>query len=109
MSTNLHIGGEDHVISPQDLEAHLDAFIKRELKGIARLLILPPDITRLNSRAGEITGFTGVDDPYETPAKPDLRLETAANSVDQCVEQILNTLDELGVDIERTRPPSEEE
>jgi bifunctional enzyme CysN/CysC len=26
------------------------------------------------ARAGEITGFTGIDDPYEAPAHPDLRL-----------------------------------
>ena len=26
------------------------------------------------ARRGEITGFTGVDDPYETPPEPDLRL-----------------------------------
>lgn len=26
------------------------------------------------ARAGEITGFTGVDDPYEAPLDPDLRL-----------------------------------
>jgi bifunctional enzyme CysN/CysC len=26
------------------------------------------------ARAGEITGFTGIDDPYEPPERPDLRL-----------------------------------
>lgn len=26
------------------------------------------------ARAGEITGFTGIDDPYEAPASPELRL-----------------------------------
>ena len=26
------------------------------------------------ARAGEITGFTGIDDPYEAPDEPDLRL-----------------------------------
>ncbi|MGH9111135.1 MAG: adenylyl-sulfate kinase [Acidimicrobiales bacterium] len=29
------------------------------------------------ARAGEITGFTGVDDPYEAPEHPDLRLTPA--------------------------------
>ena len=29
------------------------------------------------ARAGEITGFTGIDDPYEAPAVPDLRLTPA--------------------------------
>jgi bifunctional enzyme CysN/CysC len=29
------------------------------------------------ARAGEIKGFTGIDDPYEAPARPDLRLTPA--------------------------------
>jgi bifunctional enzyme CysN/CysC len=29
------------------------------------------------ARAGEITGFTGIDDPYEAPESPDLRLTPA--------------------------------
>ncbi|MGH9262175.1 MAG: adenylyl-sulfate kinase [Acidimicrobiales bacterium] len=32
------------------------------------------------ARAGEITGFTGVDDPYEAPVEPDLRLTPADGS-----------------------------
>ena len=28
------------------------------------------------ARAGELTGLTGVDDPYEEPVNPALRLET---------------------------------
>ncbi len=29
------------------------------------------------ARAGEITGFTGIDDPYEAPLNPELVLHTA--------------------------------
>jgi len=29
------------------------------------------------ARAGQITGFTGIDDPYEAPERPDLRLTPA--------------------------------
>ena len=28
------------------------------------------------ARAGELTGFTGIDDPYEPPLQPDLVLDT---------------------------------
>lgn len=41
------------------------------------------------ARAGEITGFTGIDDPYEEPLHPDLRIglgETAAESIGRVVE-----------------------
>jgi bifunctional enzyme CysN/CysC len=34
------------------------------------------------ARAGEITGFTGVDDPYEAPVAPDLRLDGSLAAVD---------------------------
>jgi nickel-dependent lactate racemase len=59
MKNNLNIGGEDVVISRSALEAHLDALADklRTEHGIKRLLIIPPDITRLNSRAGEITAY----------------------------------------------------
>ncbi|BBB00837.1 putative adenylylsulfate kinase [Actinacidiphila reveromycinica] len=33
--------------------------------------------------AGELTGLTGVDDPYEAPARPDLRIETEGSTVEQ--------------------------
>lgn len=57
MTSNLNIGGEDVVISQRELESHLDALAdKLQIEyNLKRLLIIPPDITRLNSRAGEIT------------------------------------------------------
>ncbi len=57
MPNNINIGGENVTITSSDLANRLDALIeqiKTEHK-LKRLLILPPDITRLNSRAGEIT------------------------------------------------------
>jgi bifunctional enzyme CysN/CysC len=47
------------------------------------------------ARAGEITGFTGVDDPYEPPVAPDLRVETASTSADDAAAQILDFLEPL--------------
>ena len=37
------------------------------------------------ARAGEITGFTGVDAPYDIPAEPDLVLDTERYDADACV------------------------
>jgi bifunctional enzyme CysN/CysC len=42
------------------------------------------------ARAGEISGFTGVDDPYEPPRRPDVRVSGA--TVDEAVEQVLAAL-----------------
>jgi bifunctional enzyme CysN/CysC len=44
------------------------------------------------ARAGEITGFTGVDAPYEAPEHPELRVDTAATDVEEAVEQIIELL-----------------
>jgi bifunctional enzyme CysN/CysC len=41
---------------------------------------------------GEIQGFTGVDAPYEAPERPELRVDTAATSVDDAVAQIIELL-----------------
>ena len=49
------------------------------------------------ARAGAIKGFTGVDDPYEKPPKPELTLKTHELSVDQCVQECLKLLGERGV------------
>ena len=40
------------------------------------------------ARAGEIKGFTGIDDPYEAPSQPDLVVDTTATFVDEAVDQI---------------------
>jgi bifunctional enzyme CysN/CysC len=44
------------------------------------------------ARAGEIKGFTGLDAPYEEPENPELVLETGEESVEACLEQMLNFL-----------------
>ena len=48
------------------------------------------------ARAGEIKGFTGVDDPYEAPLNPEVTLDTSKLSVQQCVDKIVEKLLELG-------------
>jgi adenylyl-sulfate kinase len=49
------------------------------------------------ARAGEITGFTGVDDPYEPPASPALTINTRGRQVSDCVDDIMHLLDEQGI------------
>jgi len=44
------------------------------------------------ARRGEIQGFTGIDDPYETPLDPDLTVETINCSPEDNARQILNYL-----------------
>jgi adenylylsulfate kinase len=46
--------------------------------------------------AGEITGFTGVDDPYEAPEHPELVVDTMDEEPEQSLQHVLDTLAELG-------------
>jgi len=46
--------------------------------------------------AGEITNFTGVDDPYEPPESPELVLDTMVEAPEQSLQNVLNRLWELG-------------
>jgi adenylyl-sulfate kinase len=47
------------------------------------------------ARAGEIEHFTGVDDPYEEPVSPDLRLHTEDQSPDESAAAVVARLGEL--------------
>jgi adenylylsulfate kinase len=49
------------------------------------------------ARAGQIKGFTGIDDPYEAPTNPELVLDTGALSIDQCALAVLDLLNKRGV------------
>lgn len=52
------------------------------------------DVKGLYARArkGEITHFTGLDDPYEAPARPELTIDTRRTTVEEAVEQVLGLL-----------------
>ena len=48
------------------------------------------------ARAGLITGFTGVDDPYEEPGQPELRIDTTDLSPNEAAQEVLLFLGERG-------------
>ncbi|MFI6088656.1 adenylyl-sulfate kinase [Streptomyces sp. NPDC051218] len=47
--------------------------------------------------AGEISGLTGVDDPYEAPESPDLRIESQDQTVQESAAAVRALLIERGV------------
>ncbi len=72
------------------VEVHVDATVEeiaahRDPKGLYKKAL-----------AGEITGFTGVDDPYEAPENPELRIDTESEGPEQSLEHVLDTLAKLG-------------
>ncbi len=48
------------------------------------------------ARAGLITGFTGVDDPYQAPETPDISIDTTNLTPDEAAQEILVLLGERG-------------
>jgi adenylylsulfate kinase len=71
---------EIHVATP------VDTCAERDVKGLYA-----------RQRAGEISGLTGVDDPYEHPLSPEMRLDTRGRSVAETVATVLETLAERGL------------
>jgi len=69
------------------IEVHVNCSLeeaeKRDPKGLYK-----------KARAGEIKNFTGIDDPYEAPLKPEIVLNTDTMSVEEEVEIVLNYLQE---------------
>jgi adenylylsulfate kinase len=57
------------------------------------------DVKGLYARvaSGELTGMTGVDDPYEEPDKPDLRVDTTGVDITAVARRVLELLIERGV------------
>ena len=78
-----------HAAGLQFLEVFVDAPIEiceqRDPKGLYQ-----------KARAGQIKGFTGIDDPYEAPESPELVLKTAQYDVDSCARQCLELLYKVG-------------
>ena len=70
----------------------LEVCIRRDVKGLYRKAL-----------AGEIRNYTGVDDPYEEPLKPEVTLETDRETPEQSVMKIIQKLEVLGY-----LPPAEE-
>ena len=47
--------------------------------------------------AGEVPNFTGVDDPYEEPEAPEIRIDTTELPPEASVELVLGRLEQLGL------------
>jgi len=47
------------------------------------------------ARAGEIKGFTGVNDPYEPPLHPEVVCHTDTESVEESVDKVLKKLEDM--------------
>ena len=64
----------------------LDELVRRDVKGLYRKAL-----------AGEIANFTGVNDPYEEPLRPEVVAETDRQTAAESVAAILRHLEERGL------------
>lgn len=64
----------------------LDVCESRDVKGLYK-----------KAREGKIKGFTGVDQAYEPPPKPELVLKAGEQTVDECVQHIVGNLMDDGI------------
>lgn len=48
------------------------------------------------ARAGEIKGFTGIDDPYEAPEKPEVALAGGSQTPDELASKVIDYLKSIG-------------
>ena len=67
------------------VKVSVDVAERRDPKGLYR-----------KARAGEIKGFTGIDDPYEAPERAEIVIETESLSPEQSAQAIADFLSENG-------------
>lgn len=74
-------------------ERFVEVFVRAPLE-----LCKKRDPKGLYARAlrGEITNMTGVQDPYEEPADPDLVVDTSSSSPDSSADELVDRLSRLG-------------
>ena len=65
-------------------DAPLEVCEERDVKGLYA-----------KARAGEIKGFTGIDDPYEAPENAEVVLKTGEQSPEESAQQVIDKLIEL--------------
>ncbi|MEP3346486.1 MAG: bifunctional sulfate adenylyltransferase/adenylylsulfate kinase [Litoreibacter sp.] len=72
------------------IEVHVATSIeeceRRDRKGLYKL-----------AREGKIKEFTGISDPYDVPANPELSVETENVEVDNCAHQVILKLESMGL------------
>ncbi len=67
------------------VDTSLENCEKRDPKGLYK-----------KARAGELKGFTGIDDPYEAPENPELVLDGNTKSIDDLAAEVMAYLEQKG-------------
>jgi len=68
------------------VECPVSVLAERDVKGLYKKAL-----------AGEISQFTGITDPYEPPAAPEVTVNSSTETPEESVEKIWATLEDLGL------------
>ena len=68
------------------VDCPLDVCEERDTKGLYK-----------KARAGEIKEFTGISAPYELPLNPEVTVNTAALSIEECAQAVVEALVKAGL------------
>ncbi len=75
------------------VDCPVDVCEKRDVKGMYK-----------KARKGEIKNFTGVDDPYENPANPEITIYTDKETPEESAANILTALEKMGYIAKEKKP-----
>jgi adenylylsulfate kinase len=78
------LGEEDFI--EVHVRCSLEECERRDVKGLYK-----------RARTGEIRSFTGISSPYEVPEAAEVVLETDRHSIEECVEQLVEYLEERAI------------
>jgi adenylylsulfate kinase len=67
------------------IDAPLEVVMERDVKGLY-----------LKAIAGEIPNFTGISDPFEAPANPEIHIHTDQETPEESAQRILTYLEGRG-------------
>ncbi|HEV3137472.1 MAG TPA: adenylyl-sulfate kinase [Pirellulales bacterium] len=67
------------------VDAPLEVCERRDPKGLYK-----------KARSGELKGFTGIDDPYEAPGKPELVLDAGQKNAEALADEVIAYLERSG-------------
>jgi adenylylsulfate kinase len=78
----------------EEFGTFVEVFVATSLDECARR-----DVNGLYAKAfaGEIKGFTGVDDPYEEPESPEIVVETEGKTPEESAQVVIGKLEQLGL------------
>jgi adenylylsulfate kinase len=68
------------------VKVSIEAAAKRDPKGLYQKAL-----------AGQLKGFTGVDDPYEPPQSAEIVIDTESTAADEAARQVLGFLESRGI------------